>query len=184
MNKNLKKQFINVLLQTLPVIFGIFLALYVNQNEQIKKDRSYVNSLLQKSQEQIVQDSTQLSADIKAHLELSKLFSEHLTNPEMSVLEIIQQNGGLNITPNSENYLNMFVNSKIEHLQISKSSQAFEILELLKGKERYEELIQQTIYEEINSNSEKVKMKLMMIMNDYGQLEKRLLNSQIKFLNP
>lgn len=111
----------------IPVIFGILIALAVNNWNEDRKDNEYLNQIYSSIKKELEESRTELETSIPKQQILLDSLGKHLNNDAISIFEIIQKADGIQKPFIKNNSWKAIANSKIELIEFKKLSALSEI---------------------------------------------------------
>ncbi|TMM57157.1 hypothetical protein FEE95_11740 [Maribacter algarum] len=165
------KQFIR---EIISVIIGILIALFINNWNQDRKDRAYLNQIFSSIEKELEESLADIARVIPKQLTSVDSIQRYLNDEEVSIYNIITKSNGVHGPSIKTNSWNAIANSKIELVAYEKLSALADIQErkenLNMRLERQMDFLLQNIE---NTDSIKKEMLMMTIM-DIVNAEKEL----------
>jgi len=118
MNKKIKA-FIKELV---PIILGILIALFINNWNEDRKDKKYINQMLSSINKELAETNEEINATMPAQISLIDSLDSYLKDDKMSILGIVSNTNGINLPTIKLNTWKAISNSKIELLDYNKVS--------------------------------------------------------------
>ena len=156
------KRFLNAII---PVVTGILIALFINNWNEHRKDKNYIEQFYTSLKKQLEETDKEITDKIPFQEALQDTIETYIMQNDVSIIEIIEKAGGVKGPIIKLNYWKALSNSKIELLEYDKLSVLADIEEgneLLKFKRnKLLEFIYSNMTE--NEKNKKIKFKYMVI---------------------
>jgi len=166
----------------IPVILGVLIALIINNWNEDRKDKKYLNQIFSSINEELEESKTGIENTIPRQKLLLDSLEVYLDDETVSLFEIMRKAGGIRFTTIKNNSWKAISNSKIELVEYEKIS----ILSDIDEAKDILELQSEKLFDFLINNSEatsKGKKELFrMIVGNIMAIEKRL-QSNIQELN-
>ena len=133
MKKNIKA----VIKEIVPIIVGILIALWINNWNEDRKDKVYINQMSASIHKELTETTEDIIDNITRQRALVDTLNVYITNDTVSIFDIVMKVNGINIPTIKINSWKAISNSKIELMaydQVSTLANIEEQKELLKMK--------------------------------------------------
>jgi len=111
----------------IPVFFGILIALAVNNWNEDRKDKEYLNQIYSSIKNELEESKTEIKTSIPKQQILIDSIGKYLTDDAITIFEIIQKADGIQKPIIKNNSWKAIANSKIELIEFEKLSALSEI---------------------------------------------------------
>ncbi|UBM59987.1 hypothetical protein LAG90_04900 [Marinilongibacter aquaticus] len=175
----MKKTFIGLIKEIIPVIIGILIALFIDNWKEQKEEEKYVDQILESVKLELKENKTDIAENISSQKELIDSLNHYADDKELSVLQILYKVKGFHAPKIRTNYWIAISNTKIElfdYHKLSVLSNIEEEKELLKGKLYY---LMNLIYSDSRDTSREKKEQVVLLVMDIISTE-RTINQEIE----
>ncbi|MFD0861480.1 hypothetical protein ACFQ1M_04625 [Sungkyunkwania multivorans] len=175
----MKHHFKGFIKELIPVLLGVLIALWINNWNEARKDRKYINDFYTSLKKELRDTNNEITKKTPYQQVLVDSLDFYSDNETMTLLEVIEKAGGINGPFIRLNYWNALSNSKIELIAYDKLSILADIEEgneLLKYKRnKLVDFVYSNLTEK--GKKEKVILKIMMLelMNTQKEVQKDIL---------
>ncbi len=168
------KQLNYIIKETVPVIIGILIALFINNWNEDRKDKEYLNQIFSSIEKELEESLTDIERVIPKQMASADSIQKYINNEEVSIYNIITRSNGVHAPRIKTNAWKAIANSKIELI-------AYDKLSALAGIEERKENLRWRLEKQMDfmfQNMEKTdkakKEMLMMTILDMVGAEKEL----------
>lgn len=176
------KQISQIIKEVIPVIIGILIALLINNWNEDRKEKKYLNQIFNSINKELEESRLDLIKSIPKQEVLLDSLKRYLNDETVTLFEIINKGGGIHGTTVKNSSWKAIANSKIELVDFQKVSELSEIdeskilLELKRDK-----LLDFTIANLKNTNQDKKEI-FMLLSAEIISSEKNLHSEIEEFL--
>ncbi len=168
------KQINYIIKEVIPIIIGILIALFINNWNEERKDKKYLNQMFSSIESELEESNIDIKRVIPKQLASVDTLEVYLNNEKVTLYEIIMRSNGIQKPIIKTNTWNAIANSKIELIEYEKLSALSAIEE---GKQNLTSRIEKQM-DYIFNNFEKAdrnkKIIVKMMMLDIIGAEKEL----------
>jgi len=175
------KEIKKLIREIIPVILGILIALVINNWNEDRKDKKYLNQIFSSINKELENSKTNIKESIPRQRLLLDSIEIYLTDETVTIFDIISKVDGVRFSTIKNNSWKAISNSKIELIEFEKLSILSDIDE---GKEELKlksEKILDFCYDNFRETNQEKKEFLKVLIQDLIWVEKRL-QLQIKEL--
>ncbi|AUC15869.1 hypothetical protein BTO06_12220 [Tenacibaculum sp. SZ-18] len=162
--------------EILTVMIGILIALFINNWNDERKEKKYLNQVYSSIQNELKENIDHIKKVLPKHQASVDTINVYLNNDRISVYQIIIKANGIHSPPIKTNAWNAIANTKIELIEYNRLSALADVdyrkQNLIKRIEKHTEFIFQNFEETDRTKKEILKMLILDIMG----AEKRLQN--------
>jgi hypothetical protein len=116
------KQLNYIIKETIPVIIGILIALFINNWNEDRKDKKYLNQIFSSIEKELEESLIDIERVIPKQLASADSIQTYLNNEDVSIYDIIIGANGVHAPRIKMNAWNAIANSKIELIPYNKLS--------------------------------------------------------------
>lgn len=151
--------------EMIPVLLGVLIALWINNWNEARKDRNYINQFYLSLKKELKETDEEITAKFPSQKVLIDSLQFYSTNDSLSILDIINKAKGVNGPIIKLNYWKALSNSKIELLDYEKLSVLSDIEEGNEFLKYKRNKLMDFIYSNLTVTGKKEKdlLKLMMV---------------------
>lgn len=163
MNKKYLESFIK---EIIPVVIGILIALYINNWNEQRKDKKYINHILNSIKSELTETKNDISKNIESQQTVLDTINFYKQNADLSIYDVFRKVDGFRAPNIRISSWNAISNNKIElidYKQLSKLNNIEKGKELLEGKLLY---LQNFMYSNMNDTSENKKRTVILLIQD------------------
>ncbi|MBQ0737252.1 DUF6090 family protein [Aquimarina celericrescens] len=178
--KNYFKDFIK---NIIPVLLGVLIALWINNWNETKKDKEYINNFYSSLKKELGDTSKEITVRTPYQKILLDSLEFYSNNETIALLDVIEKAGGINGPLIKLNYWNALSNSKIELIKYNKLSILADIEEgneLLKYKRNK---LVDFVYSNLTETGKKEKVILKIMMEELIRTQIEIQKDIQKILN-
>lgn len=163
-----------IIKEIIPVIIGILIALFINNWNEDRKDKMYLNQIFVSIEKELEESNIDIKRVIPKQLASVDTIKTYMNSEDVSLYEIIMKSNGLHFPAIKTNSWNAIASSKIELIEYDQLSALADI------EERKENLIQRNekqmdfIFQNFEKTDKAKKIILSMIMLDIINAEEEL----------
>ncbi|WP_289064352.1 hypothetical protein [uncultured Zobellia sp.] len=172
MKKNIKA-FIK---EIVPIIAGILIAMYINNWNEDRKDKKYINQIFSSINKELAETNIDITEKLGIHESLIDTVDFYLKNDSTSILEIIRKAEGIKIPSIRINSWKAISNSKIELIDYEKISALANIEEQKEILQIKSEYLLNFLYANTNETERSKKELLTILIKDIMVTEKMIQN--------
>ncbi len=168
------KQIGQLFKEVIPVIIGILVALFINNWNEDRKDKNYLDQIFSSIQKELEVSNLEIKEVIPRQLASIDTINAYIDNPHVSLYDITMKSNGIQMPSIKTNSWNAIANSKIELIEFEKIAALSDIAE---GKENLYQRIERQmeyIFQNFENTDRKKKEILRMMLYDIVGAEKRL----------
>ncbi len=179
----MKNNFKGFIKDIIPVLLGVLIALWIDNWNQERKDREYINNFYTSLKKELTDTDKEITEKTPQQKALVDTLNVYIDNETLSLMEVLIKGGGVNGPTIRLNYWNALSNSKIELLDYEKLSMLADIeegKELLKYKQNK---LLDFIYSNLTETGKKEKMSLKLMTEELIRTEIGIQNYIQKILN-
>ncbi|MCC8359371.1 DUF6090 family protein [Salinimicrobium sediminilitoris] len=161
----MKKYFKAFIKEIVPIVFGILIALYINNWNENRKDNRYINQISTSIDKELTETNKEIMDNIKVQKSFLDTLNLYLENDKISLLDITLKAGGIDIPTIKINSWKAISNSKIELMEYNKVSTLANIEEQKEILKMKTEKLADFLYSNTKETGKEKKefMKLMML---------------------
>lgn len=174
MNKKIKNHGGYFIKEIIPVIVGILIALYINNWNETRKDKAYLQQISHSIESELNDTHKEIGTFIPIQETLIDSLEQHLENQDMTLVDILVQGGGFQIPQVRINTWNAISSSKIELLNYKKLTYLSAIAELKEYLQTKTDFLLNFLYANTGSQEKSEKETLRIVMFDIIQTEKSI----------
>ncbi len=170
----MKKGILKFLSEMVPVVMGVLIALLINNWNENRKERKYVEGVMDSIKNELNETKKDIETKIPKQEKLLNNLKNHVNDENMSLLQIIEKSDGLYTPFIRTNSWIAFSNNKIELIEYKKLSKLNDIEEgkgIFKSKLDY---ILKYFYSNLNQTSKEEKEKLIFILSDLINTQRQI----------
>ena len=162
--------------EIIPVIIGILIALFINNWNEDRKDKMYLDKIFLSIENELNDSATEIKSVMPKQIASVDTLDVYLNNQQVTLYEIMIRSNGIQMPTIKTNSWNAIANSKIELIEYDKLSALSEIAE------RKENLIQRIekqmdyIFQNFENTDRNKKIIVRMMIMDVVNTENELLN--------
>ena len=170
----MKKNIIYLIKEIIPIIVGILIALFINNWNENRKDKEYIDHIFSSIRKEFVETNK----NIIDKLALQKVFIDtlefYLEDDKVSILKITLKAGGINIPSIRMDSWKAISSSRIELIDYDKLSSLVSIEEARENLKMKTEKLMDFTYSNINETSKDKKTIIKILMFDIIATEKAM----------
>ncbi|MEO1655579.1 MAG: hypothetical protein AAFU64_18700 [Bacteroidota bacterium] len=168
------KQFRQIIREIIPVIIGILIALVINNWNEDRKDKLYLNLILSSIEEELAESKADIKKSIPKQQLLLDSLGRYLNDETVTLVDIVKKAGGIH-GPVIKNYSwKALANTRIELIEYEKLSAFIEMDETKKNLELKREKVLDFLFDHLKSTSQEKKEVFLMLLTDIMWTEKTL----------
>lgn len=171
-----------VLQEILIVVVGVLIAVTIGNYKEQEDNEKYIEKTLLAIENEIKISQIELDTVLNRHLNLYEVLGDEIGNTELSIGKLVSNSGGFQVAAIKNVSLRFFVSNKAELLDFQLISKLLEIelmSEMLSDKIK---LMSDFAYENVNDQSDEVKMKFAYLLANVIDGEQTLLESYSNFV--
>ena len=155
--------------EIIPVIIGILIALFINDWNENRKDKKYLNQILSSIEKELDESNADIERVIPKQLATVDTIGSYMDDDEVSIYEIMMRSNGLHFPTIKTKSWNAIANSKIELIEYEQLSAFADIEERKENLNARNEKQVDFIFQNFE-NTEKAKKIIlkMMILDIYS----------------
>ncbi len=168
------KQIIRIIMEVIPVIIGILIALFINNWNEDRNNNNYLDQIFSTIEKELEESNLDIKETIPMQMASADTISFYLNDENVSLYDIMMKGNGINIPIIKTNSWKAIANTKIELVEYEKLSALADI------QERKENLIIRTerqmdfIFQNFEKTDQKKKEVLRMMIWDIVGAEQEL----------
>ncbi len=173
----MRKSILKFLSEMIPVIMGVLIALLINNWNESRKERRYIEDVMISIKQELNESKKDIEIKIPKQEKLLNNLKKHVTDESMSLLQIVEKSDGLYVPSIRTNSWIAFANNKIELMEYQKLSTLNDIEEgksLFKSKLDY---ILKYFYSNLNQTSKEKKEQFIIILSDLINTQRQIKSS-------
>jgi hypothetical protein len=116
------KQLNYILKETVPVIIGILIALFINNWNEDRKDKKYLNQIFSSIEKELEESLLDIERVIPKQMASADSIKKYLNNEKVSIYDIVTRANGVHAPRIKTNAWKAIANSKIELIAYDKLS--------------------------------------------------------------
>jgi hypothetical protein len=178
MKSEIRKIFFN----TIPVIIGILLALFIDDYRQAQSDQQFVSQTLEAIATDFETNIQNLEEVVVRQVSLLDTLEKYQDDPELSLMETIFQAGGLKVETIRNVIWKSFISRNFNVIEYELIARLTDIEEFKEIKHKMEERILSFVYENGKSKKLKDKQLFTWIIQDLIGVEEQLITEQKAFI--
>lgn len=171
-----------ILKDVIPVILGILIALLINNWNEERKDKKYLNQIYESIQKELKESDLDFKKNIPKQQKLLDSLNFYVSNENVSIFDIIRKVGGIYSPRIKNNSWKAIANSRIELIEFDKLYLYSELDESKKNLEYKQDKISDFLYQNIKSTSSEKKEVLMLMVSEIIATEKYTLTEIEKLI--
>lgn len=121
------KQISQLIREIIPVIFGILIALVINNWNEDRKDKKYLNQIFSTIEAELKESSADIKEKIPKQRVLTDSLRKYMNDEAVSIIDVIMRSGGIHKPNIKNNSWKALANSRIELIEFEKLSILAEI---------------------------------------------------------
>lgn len=168
------KHLSQLLKETVPVIIGILLALFINNWNEDRKDKIYLNQIFSSINNELNESRIDIIESIPKQQVLIDSLKIYINDETVSIFDIIMKAGGVQGPTIKNNSWKAISNSRIELVEFDKLSALSEIDETVKSIEFKGHKVSDFIFENIKKTNEEKKEIFILLIQELISTEKHL----------
>lgn len=168
------KEVSKLIKEIIPVIIGILIALFINNWNEDRKDKKYLNQMFSSIENELKESSKDIKRVIPLQLAFIDTIKSYLDNDKASLFNIMIKGNGIHSPTIKTNAWNAIANSKIELIEYEKLSALADIEERKNNLDRRVEKQIDFTFQNFEATERGKKEILMMMILDVVGVEKRL----------
>lgn len=171
MRDKIKKNILYFIKEIIPVILGILIALYINNWNESRKEKRYINQIFSSISKELKDTNEEIDRIIPLQKSLVDTISFYSKNNDINLFDALRKTNGMHIPTIRLNSWKAISNSKIELVNYEKLtllSRIEEQQELIKNKSEY---LMGFLYSNIHSYENEKKKVLQILITDLIQTE-------------
>jgi len=168
------KEVSKLIKEIIPVIIGILIALFINNWNEERKDKKYLNQIFSSIENELEDSSIEIKKVIPKQQASVDTIEVYLNNEKVTLYEIMMRANGIQMPIIKTNSWNAIANSKIELIKYEKLSALSDIEE---GKENLTQRIEKQmeyIFQNFEKTDKNKKIIVKMMILDIIGAEKEL----------
>ncbi len=155
-----------LLKDVVPVILGILIALVINNWNENRKEKKYLNQIYSSINNELEETIESLEENIPKQQSLVDSLAVHLDNESIELSDIIKSAGGIWAPRIKNNSWRAVANSRIELIEFDKLSALSELDESKNTQDYKQEKIMDFVLENMKSSQSEKKEILMMMVSE------------------
>jgi len=168
------KQIGRLFKEVIPVIIGILVALFINNWNEDRKDKNYLNQIFSSIQKELEASDLEIKEVIPRQLASIDTINAYIDNPNVSLYDITMKSNGIQMPSIKTNSWNAIANSKIELIEFEKIAALSDIAEGKENLYQRTERQMEYVFQNFENTDRKKKEILRMMLYDIVGAEKRL----------
>lgn len=168
------KQLKYIIKETVPVIIGILIALFINNWNEDRKNKKYLNQIFSSIEKELEESLMDIERVIPKQMASTDSIQKYLNNEEISIYDIITRANGVHAPKIKTNAWNAIANSKIELIAYDKLSALADIEERKENLKWRLEKQMDFMFQNMEKSDKPKKEMLMMTILDMVGAEKEL----------
>ena len=160
--------------ETIPVIIGILIALFINNWNEGRKDKKYLNQIFSSIESELEESNIDIKRVIPRQLASVDTINAYMNNEKVTLYEIMMKSNGIQKPIIKTNSWNAISNSKIELIEYEKLSAFSDIQE---SKENLNQRIERQMeygFQNFEKSDKNKKVIFQMMILDIIGAEKEL----------
>ncbi|MEO0777124.1 MAG: hypothetical protein AAFW73_23425 [Bacteroidota bacterium] len=171
------KQVGQLLREIIPVIVGILAALVINNWNEDRKDKKYLDQIYASIEEELKASNEDIETNIPRQQKLIDSLDAYLEDETISIFDIIVKVGGIGVPTIKNNSWRAIANSKIQLIEFEKLSILSDIDDFREGLEFKQEKILDLVYANLKRTNQEQKEVLKILIADMIYTERELQQS-------
>ena len=168
------KQVGQLLREIIPVIVGILAALVINNWNEDRKDKKYLDQIYASIEEELKASNEDIETNIPRQQKLIDSLDAYLEDETVSIFDIIVKVGGIGVPTIKNNSRRAIANSKIQLIEFEKLSLLSDIDDFREGLEFKQEKILDLVYANLKRTNQEQKEVLKILIADMIYTEREL----------
>lgn len=173
------KQLRQLVREIIPVIIGILIALLINNWNEDRKDKKYLNQIFSSIEKELEESNADIKEVIPKQQALMDSIEIYLNNETVSLFDIVKKADGVNFATIKNNSWKAIANSKIELIDFEKLSMLSDIDEGKESLNLKNEKILDFLYDNFKKTNQAKKEVFNIFIQDIIWTEENL-QSQIE----
>lgn len=149
-----------ILLETIPVIIGVLIALFIGDWKSTQDDQKYMNKMIGVMKEEASVKFEDFDRIIPTHLSMIDTISYYTEDPDVPILHLFAKNNGFKLPSVNNRTWTAVINNRIELIDIETLRILNDIDALKELTAKKTDVITDFIYENVNESSSKQKEML------------------------
>ncbi len=168
------KQLNPIIKETVPVIIGVLIALFINNWNEDRKDKKYLSQIFSSIEKELEESLLDIERVIPKQMESVDSVQKYLNNQEVSIYTVITRANGVHAPRIKTNAWKAIANSKIELIAYDKLSALADIEDRKENLRWRLEKQMDFMFQNMEKTDKAKKEMLMMIILDMVGAEKEL----------
>lgn len=169
--------------EMIPVIIGILIALFINNWNEDRKDRKYLNQIFSSVGSELEESLSDIREVIPKQMASVDTLDKYMNNDKVSLFDIVMKSNGIHMPYIKTNSWNSIANSKIELVEYEKLSTLSHIEELKENLAQRTEKQMDFIFQNFENTDRNKKIIVRMMMTDIISAENDLQEEIEVFVN-
>lgn len=170
------------MIEMVPVILGVLIALFINDWKQNKENEQFLNRALESIDKEMKLNIEEFNRTLPMQYAMIDTIEFYIDNDEVSLTEIFVKTKGLQVPTVKNTSWRSFLNSKMELVNFDVISKLTDIEETKRFMNRKLDGMMDFVFDNLESAESKVKKNLIMQMLNLLDSEEQLLNSYEEYL--
>ncbi|MBT30401.1 MAG: hypothetical protein CMO01_12140, partial [Thalassobius sp.] len=179
----MKKHFTKILIDMIPVVLGILIALIINDWRAERANARFLNKVLVSIESELKENEKELDEKIAEHINLLDSISFYMADETVSINDIVTKLGGIRGVNIKNTSWKSFINPNIELVDYKIISNLTDIEEGKESLKLQSAKLLDMMYSIIDKSDKKDKQIFKLIISDLLYTEKLLLEYHQEFLN-
>lgn len=175
------KEISKLIKEIIPVIIGILIALFINNWNEDRKDKKYLDQIFSSIEKELEESSIDIGRVLPKQLASVDTIDAYMDNEKVTLYGIIMKSNGIHMPTIKTNSWNAIANSKIELIEYEKLSALSDIEERKENLTQRIEKQMEYIFQNFEKADRNKKIIVRMMMTDIINAEEEL-KSEIEAL--
>jgi len=167
----------------IPVLLGVLIALWINNWNEARKDREYINNFYASLKKELIETNKEITEKLPYQKQLVDSLEEYSDNEVITLLEVIEKAGGVKGPFIKLNYWKALSSSKIELIEYDKLSILADIEESKELLKYNRDQVINFVYSNMNETSKKEKAMLKIMTSQSIRIQMQIQKDIQKILN-
>lgn len=161
-----------IIKEVIPVILGVLIALLINNWNEDRKDKKYLNQIYNSIQEELKESSLDFKKNIPKQQRFADSLKAYINDETLSIIDIVKKADGIYAPRIKNNSWRAIANSRIELIEFKTLSTLSELDDSKKNLEYKQEKISDFLIENIKSTQPLKKEILILMVSEVISTEK------------
>ncbi len=176
------KSFLKVLTDTIPVILGVLIALFIGNWKQDLDDKKFLDKIYLNIEKEMNSNLESFETILPIQKALIDSLDLYRTDRDVSLVDVLYKTGGIQIPTIRNSSWNSFLNSKLELVDFEVITVTSEIAEHKVYMRSKVDLLQSFVIDNLDATDNRSKERLVISIKDLMETEQQLIELYQKYL--